>query len=147
MHHNNQLSKIVKKKDKKEEELEKLEGGFNLYVNGAHKKNAKYTPRLTTAKSSINSSSSSNKNFSKLNLESLNSSRSPSTTPAVTTRKKWSNSSFIFKTSDGCEIKINSPSHYQKAEIKTSNQRSRYKYNYLYAIPHSDIFARKNIYI
>ena len=117
----------MQKKDKKEEELEKLESGFNTYVNGAHKKNEKYTPRYTITKASStnnSSASSSSKYFSNskfnlpINLESLCTSRNSSAnvTPAPTSRKKWGNSSFIFKTTDGCEIKISSPNHYKKQD-------------------------------
>lgn len=110
------------KKDKKEEELEKLETGFNTYVNGAHKKNEKYTPRYTITKTSSATNSCSSRHFTNskfnipINLESLCSSRNSSAnvTPATTSRKKWGNSSFIFKTTDGCEIKISSPNHYKK---------------------------------
>jgi hypothetical protein len=122
LHLNNQITKLMHKKDKKEEELEKLETGFNTYVNGAHKKNEKYTPRYTITKTSSATNSCSSRHFTNskfnipINLESLCSSRNSSAnvTPATTSRKKWGNSSFIFKTTDGCEIKISSPNHYKK---------------------------------
>jgi len=148
LHINNQINKLIQKKDEKEEYLEKLEAGFNVYVNGAHKKNEKYTPRYTAhsgKQSSTNNSSASSKCFNfPLNFESLCSSRSTMTSRAASTaavtntsRKKWSNSSFIFKTSDGCEIKINSPNHYVPAvnnrkhneTTKTSNQSNECDYS------------------
>jgi hypothetical protein len=111
---------MMNKKDEKEEKLEKLEGGFNCYVNGAHKTSARYTPRHTTAKSS---STSDKKSFVKTritprsnifdNIRELeqmsNKDRcqsAPSNNPG---RKKWSNDSFTIKTNDGYEIKINAP--------------------------------------
>ncbi len=141
----------MNKKDEKEEKLEKLEGGFNCYVNGAHKTSVRYTPRHTTAKSSA---SSDKKSFVKTRitprsnifdnireLEQLaNKNRcqsAPSNNPG---RKKWSNDSFTIKTNDGYEIKINAPnatrpqfsksdSTYTKITSTKQNKKGELKYS------------------
>ena len=122
------------KKDKKEEQLEKLEGGFSLYTNGAHQPKERYIPRHTTAKSSSSSKRSQHfvprmhKNNPLLDLKALQDEQQQvkqrvSSGPSnVTSRKKWSNTSFTIKTTDGCEIKINAPNHYQSSNDKTNKK-------------------------
>lgn len=121
---------MATQKDKKDEKLEKLEGGFSLYVNGAHRKSEKYTPRITVNKSASGDQQkrfnlnlkSSKSNLSRLenlnNIEFLfGKSHEKSTNKAANggeNRKKWSRCSFILKTDDGCEIKINGPAKANK---------------------------------
>ena len=125
--------KLSNKKDKKEEQLEKLEGGFSLYTNGAHQPKERYIPRHTTAKSSSSSKRSQHfvprmhKNNPLLDLKVLQEEqqlkqRASSAKSNVTTRKKWSNTSFTIKTTDGCEIKINAPNHFQSSNDKTNKK-------------------------
>jgi hypothetical protein len=138
---------MMNKKDEKEEKLEKLEGGFNCYVNGAHKSSARYTPRHTTAAKS--SSSTDKRSFVKSrvtprsnifdnirDLEQLtNKDRCQSAPSTENTgggggggRKKWSNDSFTIKTNDGYEIKINAPnatrSHISKSDTTYSKVKA-----------------------
>lgn len=112
------IIKMATKKNEQEEKKEKLEDGFSIYVNGAHKKNEKYTPRYTVTKSSdsnkkmVNFSPNvhvvkhSNYNDLRNNKQNL---CSNSNTCDKKERKKWGNSSFIIKTMEGYEIKINAP--------------------------------------
>ena len=122
--------KIANKKDKNEEKLEKLELGFNTYVNGAHKTAEKYTPRHTTSKSSLGSSDK-NYNFclkprihvrknpidNLRQLEFLANKDRAKSASTETARKKWSNTSFTIKTSDGYDIKINAPNSCRKNHV------------------------------
>ncbi|RNA37185.1 hypothetical protein BpHYR1_036635 [Brachionus plicatilis] len=118
LHVNNQIMKMASKKDQKEEKMEKLEDGFSIYVNGAHKKNEKYTPRYTVTKSSESSKKNVNfnpnvhmvthSNYNQLRANHYNTS-SKSNAFETKERKKWGNSSFIIKTTEGYEIKINAP--------------------------------------
>jgi hypothetical protein len=126
------IIKSTAKKDKNEEKLEKLEEGFSLYVNGAHKTSEKFTPRHTITKSN------DKKNFFKPRihyrknqidnsefLNALTNREKSQSAPAMPTRKKWSNSSFTIKTADGYEIKINAPNNSKqnvsKSDIPNTN--------------------------
>lgn len=110
--------KMASRKDEKDEKIEKLEDGFSIYVNGAHKKNEKYTPRYTVTKSSDSSKKNVNfnpnvhtvkqSNYNELKFNKYESS-SKSNFFEKKERKKWGNSSFIIKTMEGYEIKINTP--------------------------------------
>ena len=140
---------MANKKDEKVEKLEKLEGGFSLYVNGAHKSSEKYTPRHTTASKT---STDKKKNFDFTprihirknpvdNLKQLafleKKDRSQSA-PNKPNRKKWSdnsNMSFTIKTTDGYEIKINAPNEY-KPRISKSDAtpiKKSHDYEYCYS--------------
>jgi len=128
LYFNSRIIKSTTKKDKNEEKLEKLEGGFSLYVNGAHKTSEKFTPRHTITKSN------DKKNFFKPRihhrknqientefLNALTNRDGSQSTPAMPTRKKWSNSSFTIKTADGYEIKINAPQQNMKQNVSKSD--------------------------
>jgi hypothetical protein len=124
---------MANKKGEKEEKLEKLEGGFSLYVNGAHKSSEKYTPRHTTA-SKTSTDKKSNFHFTPRihvrknpldNLKELafisNKDRAQSA-PNKPVRKKWGDTpSFTIKTVDGYEIKINAPNEFKSPMSKSSN--------------------------
>lgn len=118
---------MITKKDKRQMELEKLEGGFSLFTNGAHQTKEKYTPRHTTAsKSTANSKKSyhftprvnKTQNNPLLRYLEQEEQREQNNSDKTSTRKKWSNSSFTLKTTDGCQIKINGPNRYDKPSIK-----------------------------
>lgn len=116
--------------------MEKLESGFSLYVNGAHQKNERYTPRHTITKSSSENKKSNQNIKSRINCHKLDVDNlkqfdmlvakqkkldEKSAAKKNTVRKKWSvNSSFILKTEDGYEIKINSPTKYTKSKPNVS---------------------------
>ncbi len=126
------IQKLSNQKDKRQEELEKLENGFNLFTNGAHQGKEKYTPRYTTAaKSSLNSKKS--QQFATPRTSRTNTSASPllrhfekqqqqQQHTSANSRKKWANSSFTIKTTDGCQIKIHAPNHYE-SKGESSNNR------------------------
>ena len=109
--------KLSNRKDKETEQKEKLEGGFSLYMNGAHKKE-KFMPRHTVAKDSRKKKAF---NFaphllpSPNDLEALRamnqaqeSNSNSNTTTTERGRKKWNSnmSSITIKTQDGANIKI-----------------------------------------
>ena len=111
--------KLSSRKDKETEQKEKLEGGFSLYMNGAHKKE-KFTPRHTVAKDGGRKKRMFNfaphlmpavndlealKAMSQAQESNSNSNSTPST---VRGRKKWNSnmSSITIKTQDGANIKI-----------------------------------------
>ena len=148
----NRIIKLASKKNENEEKLERLEDGFSTYVNGAHKKNEHYKPRHTTSRPS--SSAGDKKSTLAINPRTRNLIRntaqqhlsSPSRSPlellakehnnaaaaGATRRKKWSksNTSFIIKTSDGIDIKINANSASATtagAASKTSNKTNNRK--------------------
>lgn len=109
---------MATKKNENEEKKEKLEDGFSIYVNGAHRKSEKYTPRYTVTKSSDSAKKIVNFNpnvhvVKQSNYNDLRNTEKNSYPKSngfeKKERKKWGNSSFIIKTIDGYEIKINAP--------------------------------------
>lgn len=88
-----------------------------MYVNGAHQKPERYTPRYTLVKSQSSTGSSAGSTevrtrSARLAADSLSQferlAKKPSGT-APKQRKQWTRCSLIIKTDDGCEIKINAP--------------------------------------
>lgn len=123
---------MATQKDEKVEKLEKLEAGFNVYVNGAHQKPARHAPRYTLTKSSGAGASSASAsgsheasrkffisrrpNTSRLEASNLNqynmllnAGKVQAVAKKTTERKKWNRCSFILKTEEGYEIKISAP--------------------------------------
>ncbi len=133
--------KLANKKDENKEKLEKLELGFNTYVNGAHKTSEKFTPRHTTSSAASNDKKNSfclrpRLHVRKNPLENLRGlellanqqqkERTIKSAPAErSTRKQWSNASFTIKTSDGYEIKINAPDSMRKNPVTTKQNNNK----------------------
>ncbi|CAF0846451.1 unnamed protein product [Brachionus calyciflorus] len=92
-------------------ELEKLEAGFNIYFNGAHRQIERPTPRYSIIKSNDRKYL-----HSKLNSDKTNKPESKRN------RKKWANSSFTIKTADGFKIKINAPTTINNNEAENSDE-------------------------
>ena len=128
------VQKLMKKKDKKEEELEKLESGFKLYTNGAHKPAEKFTPRYTTAKSSSEKRSfnfipelfgGELKSFRELSESNGGKTDRVNSAPNAKIRKKWSHTSFTIKTDEGYQIKINGPNCDQACKSDTGSKNQK----------------------
>ncbi len=127
------MRRLINEKDQKDKELDNLEGGFNLYVNGAHKTPEKYTPRHLVA------ATKTPKNVPKLDLNYVlaldksvgaTSERNACLKSVPNTRRKhWGNSSVIIKTMDGCKIKLSSKNKYNF----NSNETDSFEFNENYS--------------
>ncbi len=127
------IRKLVNEKDSRDKELNSLEDGFNLYVNGAHKTPEKHTPRHLVAATKIQ------KNVPKLDLNcvlSFDKSSNEATErdkrksgTNTRRRKQWGNSSVIIKTMDGCKIKLSSKHNYNS----DSNEVDSFEFNENYS--------------
>lgn len=105
--------------------MKKLEAGFCVYINGAHRKKERYALRHTIAKSvDKNKNQKCQEHFK----------------PQVrTSRKKWAESSFTIKTSDGFMIKINAPNNENTYKTEnTTNLESNEDNNFLNNLEKND---------
>lgn len=103
--------------------MKKLEGGFSLYVNGAHKQQEKFTPRhvVSSAKSKPNEMNL----VPKLHLRAVKKEEEENRSKSAQTnrRKQWNNCSITIKTNDGMNIRLSAPKS-TNASFKCYSERA-----------------------
>lgn len=123
---------MAHKKDAKSEKLKRLEAGFCVYINGAHRKKERYALRHTNLKSN-----DQNK-FQECDNQTIGCS-------SKTIRKQWANSSFNIKTSDGYIIKINGPdSEFKYKSENVQDYESNDEQNFLNNLGKKDFILDRN---
>ncbi|XP_055507196.1 katanin-interacting protein [Leucoraja erinacea] len=113
LQYRNRLLKRLKAKDSKQIQLECLEQGFSIYINGANSE-LKRQPRLeATSRAVWTADSASRSPFNTEELQELESlKRRTQTAPDKVQRKGWVQSSVHIKTEKGPQLHLGSPVDY-----------------------------------
>ncbi|XP_067911780.1 katanin-interacting protein isoform X4 [Heterodontus francisci] len=109
----NRVLKRLKAKDPKKIQLERLEQGFSIYVNGANSELKRQTRFEATARSVWTADSASRSTLHAEELQELNIiKRRSQTAPGKVLRKGWVQSSVHIKTEKGTQLHLGSPVDY-----------------------------------
>ncbi|XP_051789759.1 katanin-interacting protein [Erpetoichthys calabaricus] len=129
LQHRNRILKKLKTKNPKQIELERLEQGFSVYVNGANSDVKRQLPKLNTLltdrtplRSVLTADPSKKFTFYSWETQSLEDSenRRTQTAPGKVQRRGWVQNSFHIKTEEGTRIRIGPPGDYSE-DFETSD--------------------------